>query len=70
MATSKRTSRRTKSPPVSAPQTPWGDRHASIAQAAYFRSQDRGFVPGYELEDWLAAEEDIDRRLNGQGRES
>jgi hypothetical protein len=67
MATSKRTSRRTKSPPISATQTHQGDRHASIAQAAYFRSQDRGFVPGYELEDWLAAEEEIDRRLNGAG---
>jgi hypothetical protein len=39
------------------------DRHASIARAAYFRSQSRGFQPGFELEDWLAAEAEVDRRL-------
>jgi hypothetical protein len=46
------------------------DRHASIAEAAYFRSQHRGFTPGHELEDWLAAEEEIDQRLIGEGRAS
>jgi hypothetical protein len=46
------------------------DRHASIAEAAYFRSQHRGFVPGHELEDWLAAEEEVDQRLIGEGRAS
>jgi hypothetical protein len=30
-----------------------------IAEAAYYRAQQRGFSPGYELEDWLAAEEQI-----------
>jgi hypothetical protein len=39
------------------------DRHASIAMAAYFRSQLRGFQPGYELEDWLAAEEEVNQRI-------
>jgi hypothetical protein len=39
------------------------DRHSSIARAAYFRSQNRGFLPGFELEDWLAAEAEVDRRL-------
>lgn len=46
------------------------DRHASIAEAAYFRSQLRGFAPGHELEDWLAAEEEVDQRLMGEGRAS
>ncbi len=46
------------------------DRYASIAQAAYFRSQHRGFKPGHEMEDWLAAEEEVDQRLRGQGRVS
>ncbi len=46
------------------------DRHASIAEAAYFRSQHRGFTPGHELEDWLAAEEEVDQRLIGEGRAS
>jgi len=32
---------------------------AAIEQAAYFRAEARGFVPGHELEDWVAAEADI-----------
>ena len=40
-----------------------GDLRASIALAAYFRSERRGFAPGYELEDWLAAEREVDQRL-------
>jgi hypothetical protein len=31
-------------------------RYAMIADAAYFRAEQRGFIPGHELEDWLAAE--------------
>jgi hypothetical protein len=31
-----------------------------IQQAAYFRSQSRGFQPGGELEDWLEAEREIE----------
>jgi hypothetical protein len=46
------------------------DRYASIAQAAYFRSQHRGFKPGYEMEDWLAAEAEVDQRLRGDARNS
>lgn len=30
-----------------------------IAAAAYFRAMQRGFEPGHELEDWLAAEAEI-----------
>jgi Protein of unknown function (DUF2934) len=44
------------------------DRHSSIARAAYFRSQMRGFQPGFELEDWLAAEAEVDRRQTGEQR--
>ena len=35
------------------------DRQQLIALAAYFRAEARGFVPGRELEDWLAAEQEI-----------
>ena len=35
-------------------------RQQQIARAAYFKSQARGFAPGHELEDWLAAEFEID----------
>lgn len=30
-----------------------------IAQAAYFRAEKRGFAPGGELDDWLAAEAEV-----------
>jgi hypothetical protein len=55
--------------PNEAPR-PVADRYASIAQAAYFRSQHRGFKPGHEMEDWLAAEAEVDQRLRGEGRTS
>ncbi len=42
------------------------DRRRLIAEAAYFRAEQRGFIPGYELEDWLAAELEIDA-LPGEG---
>lgn len=34
-------------------------RQAMICDAAYFRAERRGFEPGHELEDWLAAEVDV-----------
>jgi hypothetical protein len=34
-----------------------------IAEAAYFRAERHGFTPGHELEDWLAAEQEVDARL-------
>lgn len=34
-----------------------------IARAAYLRAERRGFTPGHELEDWLAAEREINRLL-------
>lgn len=39
------------------------DRHALIAKAAYFRAVRRNFAPGHELEDWLAAEAEVDEEL-------
>ena len=27
-----------------------------LAELAYFKAEERGFEPGHELEDWLAAE--------------
>ena len=44
------------------------DRTASIAMAAYRIAERRGFAPGHELEDWLAAENEVDQRLAGEGR--
>jgi hypothetical protein len=39
------------------------DRRSLIAKAAYFRAERRRFEPGHELEDWLAAEREVDRRM-------
>ncbi|HTY64682.1 MAG TPA: DUF2934 domain-containing protein [Acidobacteriota bacterium] len=38
-----------------------------IAEAAYFRSEKRSFTPGYELEDWLAAETEVETKLSDIG---
>jgi len=38
-------------------------REAMIAEAAYHRSAHRGFEPGHEIDDWLAAESEIDAAL-------
>lgn len=35
-------------------------RDARIAKAAYYRAERRGFAQGGEIEDWLAAEQEID----------
>ncbi|MDP1902369.1 MAG: DUF2934 domain-containing protein [Rubrivivax sp.] len=40
------------------------DRHSLIAEAAFFVAQERGFAPGQELDDWLAAEREVDQRLS------
>jgi hypothetical protein len=42
-------------------------RHRMISDAAYFRSERRGFCPGCELDDWLAAEAEVDRALTSGG---
>jgi DUF2934 family protein len=38
-------------------------RHALIAEAAYLRAERRGFTPGHEVEDWVAAETEIELAL-------
>jgi hypothetical protein len=38
-------------------------RRAMIAEAAYLRAERRGFAPGGEVEDWLAAEREVDALL-------
>jgi hypothetical protein len=37
------------------------ERHRLIAEAAYLIAKQRGFSPGHNLSDWLAAEEEINR---------
>jgi hypothetical protein len=38
-------------------------RRALIAETAYLRAEQRGFVAGHEVEDWLAAEAEVDSLL-------
>jgi hypothetical protein len=38
-------------------------RRALIAQAAYYRAEKRSFAPGFEVEDWLSAESEVDTLL-------
>lgn len=46
---------------LSSPSTPALPAEVArmIAEAAYYRAEKRGFAPGFELEDWLAAEREI-----------
>jgi hypothetical protein len=39
------------------------DRYRMIAEAAYYRAESRGFEGGSDLDDWLAAEMEIDQIL-------
>lgn len=43
------------------------DRYRLIAEAAYYRAELRGFTPGSELDDWLAAEIEVDALLADAG---
>ena len=43
------------------------EKHQLIAKAAYFRAERRSFVSGYELEDWLDAEAEIEKILSKIG---
>jgi hypothetical protein len=36
------------------------ERRSMIERAAYFRAEKRGFAPGEALQDWFAAEAEID----------
>lgn len=42
-------------------------RHAMICEAAYYLAERRGFSVGAVLDDWLAAEREVDRLLTLNG---
>lgn len=47
----------------------WLEEHRPrIAEAAYYRAQQRGFVPGGEEEDWLWAEQQIRSEQRARSR--
>jgi len=39
------------------------DLGALTAERAYYKAERRGFAPGHELEDWLAAEREVEALL-------
>ncbi len=39
------------------------DKQKMIQEAAYFIAQQRGFAPGNEIEDWLAAERKVNKLI-------
>ncbi|MFN2646885.1 MAG: DUF2934 domain-containing protein [Burkholderiales bacterium] len=36
-----------------------------IQESAYFKAKARGFAPGHEVQDWVEAEQEVRRRLEG-----
>ncbi len=67
-----RTRLRRRATPAATPVTDAGvapehlageDRYQMIAERAYFKAEQRGFAPGKELDDWLAAELEVDALL-------
>jgi Protein of unknown function (DUF2934) len=42
-------------------------RRGMIAEAAYLRAERRGFAPGGEHDDWVAAEAEVDALLRARG---
>jgi hypothetical protein len=38
-----------------------------IETVAYFHAEQRGFEPGHELEDWLAAEAEVEQQVGARG---
>ena len=43
------------------------NRQEMIATAAYYLAEQRGFSEGGDVEDWLAAEDEVERYLSGAG---
>jgi len=41
-------------------------RRGMIAEGAYLRAERRGFAPGHEDEDWIAAEAEVDALLKAR----
>ena len=37
-----------------------------IQERAYFKAKARGFAPGHEVQDWIEAEQEVRRRLEGR----
>jgi hypothetical protein len=62
-AGSSKSTRAVRAKPAARAPVSVDDRRAMIAEAAYLRAERRGFAPGQENEDWLAAEQEVDALL-------
>lgn len=60
----RKTSAATPAPDTQVSALPNEEMRRQIAEAAYYRAKQRGFAPGYELEDWVQAESEVRSRLN------
>ena len=49
-------------------ETSHQERYEMIANMAYFRAEQRGFEPGWEVHDWLESERTVDEQLKNRGR--
>jgi Protein of unknown function (DUF2934) len=58
--------RKSAAPPAA--DEPAVDRVELIAVAAYFRAEKRNFSPGGDIDDWLAAEREIDAAEPAAGK--
>ena len=56
--------------PVQMPPTADEEVQREISLLAYYRYRERGSVPGFELEDWLAAEREVLARRANAGHPS
>jgi hypothetical protein len=45
------------------PEVTESELRQMISEAAYYRAENRGFVPGLESEDWRQAEQEVLARL-------
>lgn len=57
----------TPSPKFRLADPPSQTREDMIRTTAYLLAERRGFDPGHELEDWLAAEQQVDSWLANRG---
>lgn len=64
--TAKVARRRSDAPQAKTAAAVLQERHELIAQAAYFIAQRRGFAPGYEFDDWLQAEAEVEARAQAR----
>ena len=66
MATTTNRAKPRQSPSPAALNTSPEARRRMIGDAAYYRYVHRGYAPGHDLDDWLAAEADFERALRRQ----